>query len=1362
MSRNLKRSCAAGLLAFLAATASEAAAAAPAKLAYHPQVPAVHPNLARGLDLGSRYDDDGFTAVNLFNGNLLAALNLGPSYPVDARLSYALALHYNSQVWDFQAGGGEGRPASLANAGLGFDLSLGRLLAPGSGLNGTAQWMYVAPDGSPHLFYSDLHHDTPDPGDAADAARYTRDGTYLRLRTVSAAEMRVEHPDGTWRVFAAAGGAWRLARLASPSGLGVDVSYAADGTAWTLADSHGRTHTVTFASDGIGKTPRLVDRVELAAFGGARAVWDFTYANVAVPRDCADPRGGTETVALLTSITDPMGAVQTFDYHTTGCAGGGRLRRLKLPSGGFLEWTYASWSFPPFDCSGTTPAYYRTVSGVASRKRVLPDNTVAGTWTYTVESDAAAGAACGLDGRRTVVATPLGDKTVYHFAAGTLAQHAGGPALYALPVAPTRPDAGGQLHLAKEVYDCGPAGDSCALLRSVWERWEQDQACASVTGTCFDTNRRLARTKTVYLDDAPPAGGERFSEIASSGYDGLGNYRVTLRTSNFGRSDSLRTTRMTNPDSGAYPPVLGTFTVPGLTSPWVLQDYTYQELMDEAGAKVRADACFSADGWLLRTRRRADAAAPSSHDLVNLQTWNAGQMTETGFFGGDLQTLGTEADLCALHLPAPAAGIRRAYAYGSLSRETDLDAGGSLLSFHRVDRDIDDDTGLTAAERDVAGLATVFQYDLLGRETWRKPAEDSWVQSVHDAPNGGSAWNSGPRTTVYYRPNGGGAALQSAILLHDVFGRRTGEWTSQPGATYTGRLWQYNAQGFVTAESNAYLPGTPSTLSWTQFLNHDPFGRPRTVRPAEGAAHDETRVYLGERETRRTYKAGKAYVGITRTCYEDDVTETTFHDGQGRRWLRRVAQPQPLPGRTDEVESAYTPAGQLRSEIHRLTVGASSRVTATEHQVDGRGLVLATTIRQGTRVAATTEFEDFDARGLHHRETLTGDLHPAPGVTVQRTYDDAGRLVTVADGADSSKLWKQFFYGDENDGANRRRGRMTSSVRHNYFEGAHHTVTESFVYAGTGGRVSEKTVAIATVQSPSHELRMDKSYRLTAAYDALGNPTSVGFPSCLTCSPGEPQAAFTLTPSYSHSHLTALGGTRGGAAESWLAGVAWSLSGRQREVTHANGLKDVFEPDAFNRPRPSSVRVQTTGGAVRFDSGPIVYDGAGNRCGAGDRSAVVPPFAAVAEEPAMSGPCAMPYAFDPFAQWNGEIPDLDCRGASPPSLRLFDASDRPVAVLNRNAVKPLDVQNQTFWVADPDNFVRTWRLIGLDGRLMTEVEDRATLAWRSRTDFIHALGDLQGKAIQTSTAPGFVQQVHKHPLGVRNTGANGNPLANEM
>ena len=41
-------------------------------------------------------------AINTFNGNLTVRIPLGPTYPVNASLSYGLTLTYNSKVWDYE------------------------------------------------------------------------------------------------------------------------------------------------------------------------------------------------------------------------------------------------------------------------------------------------------------------------------------------------------------------------------------------------------------------------------------------------------------------------------------------------------------------------------------------------------------------------------------------------------------------------------------------------------------------------------------------------------------------------------------------------------------------------------------------------------------------------------------------------------------------------------------------------------------------------------------------------------------------------------------------------------------------------------------------------------------------------------------------------------------------------------------------------------------------------------------------------------------------------------------------------------------------------------------------------------------
>jgi hypothetical protein len=373
-------------LALVGSSAAEASGALQPRLTYRPELPALHPNLARGYELDRSFDADGFTYVDLFNGNLFLSLPIGLRYPLSNAFAYQLMLTYNSKVWDYEtvAGKAESRPLAWSNAGLGFDLSLGRLLAPGSPGNPTSQWLYGGFDGSPHLLYSTLHHDVPEPDDPNDDRLYSRDGTYLRLRRVSASLRHLERPDGTVSVFQLQGAEWRLVRQFRLGDEGTDftITYAPDGSQWTLADAHGRLHVVTFRDDPSGVYPRLVDTVDLEAFGGARAVYTLDYLWTSVPRACEDRRGGEISVPLLAAISDPASRTRAFSYFGAGdCATGGRLRRAQWAAGGHWQWAYRRYDFPPIDCrGGTTAPFLLSETGVASRSTVRPDGTVEGTW----------------------------------------------------------------------------------------------------------------------------------------------------------------------------------------------------------------------------------------------------------------------------------------------------------------------------------------------------------------------------------------------------------------------------------------------------------------------------------------------------------------------------------------------------------------------------------------------------------------------------------------------------------------------------------------------------------------------------------------------------------------------------------------------------------------------------------------------------------------------------------------------------------------------------------------------------------------------------------------------------------------------
>ena len=212
----------------------------------------------------------GLDAVNAFNGNLTITVPLGITYPVAEKLSYRFNLVYNANGWDYvqdrrdwidpvtgdcvermypgsttnfqckQRNFAYTKPSKLSNAGLGWTVSLGRIVGLPSGNSA-----YEAPDGSRHEFFPQLGSI---PGQVAGIS-YTVDGSYLRANG-----NQVEFPDGAVHTFA---GPWEdqrleLTRMEDRWGNWVEIErnlgnpYYPNSSAWLIKDSHGRQQRIYF------------------------------------------------------------------------------------------------------------------------------------------------------------------------------------------------------------------------------------------------------------------------------------------------------------------------------------------------------------------------------------------------------------------------------------------------------------------------------------------------------------------------------------------------------------------------------------------------------------------------------------------------------------------------------------------------------------------------------------------------------------------------------------------------------------------------------------------------------------------------------------------------------------------------------------------------------------------------------------------------------------------------------------------------------------------------------------------------------------------------------------------------------------
>jgi YD repeat-containing protein len=363
------------------------------------------------------YQFNDLDSINLFNGNMLLTLPVGQRYQVGAALSYQLTLVYNSKVWDYVVKGGTcedcctdcqlAYPNAMANAGVGWRLSLGALHGPNSPHpygDPYGGFIYESPSGSVHAF-------DKEPATLTTAV-LSHDSAALRLRSDGAYTRYVEFPDGELHKFErrlsvdSNGNAhyspkWRLTKiLERRSANVVDITYSVNSNdmdqKWQLTDTSGRMHVVTFQyspflldthSDGM-----IVDKVELQTVGTAGlasrvATWDFQYQDKDVPwpvdhRPKIPLTSPTSVRPMLTAVVQPDDTTVSFAYHLNPAVfDQGSLSVLTLPTGGTLEYDYAPYALPYGDLCGTGVSGFARTPGIR-RKRVRQSPTEVAEWEY--------------------------------------------------------------------------------------------------------------------------------------------------------------------------------------------------------------------------------------------------------------------------------------------------------------------------------------------------------------------------------------------------------------------------------------------------------------------------------------------------------------------------------------------------------------------------------------------------------------------------------------------------------------------------------------------------------------------------------------------------------------------------------------------------------------------------------------------------------------------------------------------------------------------------------------------------------------------------------------------------------------------
>lgn len=1165
-----------------------------------------HPIEARGFAAGKSFQSGEIDAVNLFNGGLTLTIPLGTPYPLREGFSYQLALVYNSNVWDYRVeydeafpGDEDGRTKALldlgANAGAGWSLSFGRLLSSCDPDNSTynaedgGKWVYISPDGGEHLFYDSLHHNV---GDGSGAHFYTRDGSFLRLKTAPSS-LTVETPDGITHTFTRPSNSCtgiRFSKMEDRFANRMSVSYSTITGAdlWTVSDNHGRSHKIYFREpndpDDTGDplvTGRQLAQIDFDWIGTSPSTWYFGYYERQLYRSGKDNHSATPAsfpAALLRQFDGPSGLFYDIEKTVEGGdpVGGqpydglngaeftsGAIRSIRTPTGAVYSWQFGTWSIPT---GNKNQRAGRNQPAVTRREIYDSYQSRTAVWTYSSAGQNPQSNVCGwgthYDQKVTTVNHP--DLTTSKHWFSTFAKDANCTASweYGLPYDTSTTISETNLKRSTEITKGN------LPLRSTWVEYARDtESTLEALEYHTNTNRRVVRQRLSYDDDSYP-GTPRYDETTfdAATYDGVGHYRRSTRFGRFGNHAAEQVTRI---DTTNFNPGASATWSPSTGSVWILGLFDYQT--QERGTTTRQNLTFDCHvlqpaeckGRLLERRVLANGGSAGNLDIRSAYTYETnGQVaSESWLYGVDPDG---SARYRALH--SYSSGVRR------LSRFVEP-GNSSNVVLTTLDLDIDPSTGLATTSRDSAGFATTYGYDTLGRVTSAKPGAGAqalgWSEFVYtfEDSTGSDGWTNG-RPSVLAKTCSTVSLTSCTPIAQRKWhfndrGMPVGElvWHPTIGTTneWPGRGWEYDGVGrLVRAGEWGYQGSGDSTF----FNTFDAFSRPTKITFPDGKIVHLS--YEGNRIVTRTVSIATDLTGDeadfdTRETYNpfgelvevaDAETTTTYgYDFGGRlSWVS-----QKVPGGSSQIrEFEYDRFGHLLRERHPEKGGVS-----------GGGWV---------------EYPDRDILG--NVEQMR-DGENASAQATYYSYDRAGRLLTVSD---DGGLLKRYTY-DEAAGGSYANGKVTKAEAWTRFSApylAEAEVEERFVYNGRGGAVS----------STSQALYLDGVLLGTSSmpivWNDFGAIQSQTYPSwdVVPSAPGR-----TVDYGYTRGFLTSVAG--------FASALSYHDNLTLESIVRTNGVTDWIGRDPDSMQRPSGIWTSGVAAGKNWSSGTFGYDGAGNIEGIG-------------------------------------------------------------------------------------------------------------------------------------------------------------------
>jgi hypothetical protein len=1225
-----------------------------------------HPNVEKGFAADKMYQFGDIDHVNLFNGNLSLTIPIS-STPVGDHLSLSLTLVYNTKLWSaiskaYSVGGQTGRasfytPERRSNAGLGWTLTLGRLLDPSetdvnSIINGTTQFAYMSPDGSDRLFYSTLHD-----GETATAGvLYSRDNTYLRLSDGGAGKI-LELPDGTIREFESYTDTipnttcetppcgsytrWRLTTIRDRFGNHIDIDYSTAGQ-WKITDHYGRLTVVHFAahaSDVDAEYLQQVSSVEVPKQGGGTTSYTFSYEGVDDPNNpqdkwvktgaCDVPHPDTPVgyrLPLLKSLTLPDSTVYTFTYTgpigdtldsvapggNQACTAGG-LASVMLPTKAKISYEYDVYGLPTLACHDD-PDPIAESSGIKTRTVQDPFNasndqawhyTVAGEQSFTylgghmtcpgpIQVDAGPSQYINTVTVSTL-AEPVAQKTRYYFSVyhGKLSD-ANGTTVHDYGLPFSRIHPFDTTKTRFLSTEVLDASDTPK--RSTYLSYVYEPAGSSVTPSAtLAFNARINGSRTVFLDD---------DEAANNA---LGKHYADNAFSEFDGVGHYRTKTVSGDLFGSPRTSTTAYNmVDSLVNPGALTTGCYESC---AGGVAFTPPLTSAP-WVLNlypTSTTSETGAPGS-PAVQETCFDA----STGFLNGTRTRAGASRDSKDLIT-----------VFGSSS---DFSVTGNLHGAVTSEKYYGGDVNPLTSSSSQTLCDTVtsttapgtISYDIRHTYVNAMPAISQYYA------NGASVGfkfldqdtDYSTSLVVHSRDTAGVPTAYTYDSSRRVSSVQAG---SDPSINYTYTNATSSAGANVTIDQTSTTSGTPKasfdydglgrlvlhsrTLPRSTLSGATRWTRQKTVYDAMGR---KTKLSEWEESTSPshfTVSSDFDRFGRPGTITRPDSSTTTLAY-QGVRRIDRTAHIHTQSGA--DTNATTTETYDLHGRLYKVNEPANNTIATYSYDVGGR---LRGVSMIGDGITQTRSFT-YDNRGF-----LSSEVHPeiganGNGTTSYGQYDARGHAHNKTTGPANGAFDLRFAYDNSERLTDVYDNGGSRQLKHFDFATAN---------AGSNMQLGKLTQAVRTNHLAAGDITVTEKYEYSGtsgraslretivkngattledyqqsyAYDDLGAITTPGYPTCLAAAPCNGTSA-PAGATYSY---------RDGSLITVPGFAALSYSGNMlTQIDHQNnGVSDLYRQDTSNgMARPSSIAFQnvssctTPSAPVITANSPVCAGSAGN------------------------------------------------------------------------------------------------------------------------------------------------------------------------